>query len=1046
MKKVIFLSAMLAMISTFGQDAINPEHLAKMTFRNIGPAGMSGRIASIDVDPTDDNRIYAGAASGGLWRSENGGQSWQCIFNNEDVASVGCVKIDPSNPDIIWLGTGEGNPRNSQTSGRGIYKSIDGGKTWKLMGLTGTMNIHRVIVDPRNSDVVYVAAIGVAWGDSAERGVFKTTDGGQTWSKILFVNEKTGAADLVIDPKNPNKLIAAMWEYRRWPWFFTSGGAGSGLYVTYDGGKNWEKRNSNDGLPEGELGRIGVAIAPSSPDIVYALVENKAKNALYRSNDGGQKWMRVSDDENIGNRPFYYSDIYVSPTNANTIYSLWTILTMSDDGGRSWRSIAPYSSVHPDHHAFWVGKDPNYLIEGNDGGLNISRDGGNTWRFVENLPLAQYYHIRVDNELPYNVYGGMQDNGSWRGPAYVWHSGGIRNSDWTELYFGDGFDVVPDPLNPRYVYAQSQEGNVARVDVQTGYAKLIKPGHPNGETLRFNWNAAIAQDPFDAATVYFGSQYVHKSTNQGDAWQIISPDLTTNNPEHQKQLESGGLTYDVTGAENYTTIISIVPSSRNKGELWVGTDDGNIYLTKDDGANWTNLSAKIKGMPQGAWVAHIHVSNHTDGEAFIIVNDYRRNNWKPYLYHTTDYGKSFKSLVTPEQVQGYTMSVIQDPEEENLLFLGTELGLYYSLDKGATWVKWGKDFPTVQVADLAIQPRDGDLVVGTFGRAAWVLDDIRPLRSLAQNKVAILKKPITCFNAPDAYLAEWKQADGTRFAADAMYQGDNRTSAGRISFWLNKQSSDTAFKKADKVKVDVYDANNVLIRTWKQTYNEGLNRITWDLREKGVRWPSMREPSKRFEENDPPGVSVLPGDYKIAISYGPATDTTHIKVYADPRIPISMADLEANQAFMRGLQNQVEAINKVASQLRDVKKTIDLLSAQLDTKEGDEWKEAKEKIKAMKDSLAQVQLAIFGKEDVKGYYEQPNTWMSKYGNTRYATGSNLGAIGDNNRMLAEQFYAKTEDVLEQANAFFAEEWQAFQTYFEENPISLFNEISPIEIE
>ena len=1046
MKKVTLLFALFGVICAFGQDAIKPELLEKMTFRNIGPAGMSGRIASIDVDPTNDNRIFAGAASGGLWLSENGGQSWQCIFNNEGVASVGCVKVDPSNPSIIWVGTGEGNPRNSQTSGKGIYKSVDGGRNWQLVGLEGTKNIHRIVIDPRNSDVVYVAAIGVAWGENAERGVYKTTDGGLTWNKVLYVDEKTGAADLVMDPKNPNKLIAAMWEYRRWPWFFKSGGPGSGLYVTHDGGNNWEKRTNEDGLPEGDLGRIGLAIAPSNPEVVYALVENKAKNALYRSADGGFKWSRVSDDEDIGNRPFYYSDIYVSPDNPNRIYSLWTLLTMSEDGGKSWRTIAPYNSVHPDHHAFWVGSDPDYLIEGNDGGLNISRDGGQTWRFVENLPLAQYYHIRVDNELPYNVYGGMQDNGSWRGPAYVWHAGGIRNSDWTELYFGDGFDVVPDPEDARFVYAQSQEGFVARVDVESGYAKLLRPVHPDGETLRFNWNAAIAQDPFDAATIYFGSQFVHKSTNRGDAWQIISPDLTTNDTAHQKQLESGGLTYDVTGAENFTTIIAIVPSQRKKDELWVGTDDGNLYLTRDGGQNWTNLSGKLKGLPAGAWIPHIHVSNHADGEAFIVVNDYRRNNWKPYLYHTKDYGKTFSSLIPEGQVDGYTMSIVQDPVEPNLLFLGTEYGLYYSLDKGANWTKWGKDFPTVQVADLAIQERDGDLIVGTFGRAAWVLDDIRPLRELAKKEAEILKSPITAFAAPDAYMVEWSQANGTRFAADAMYQGDNRTSAGRISFWLNKQEGDTAFKKADKIMVEVLDAGKNVIRTWKVKYNEGLNRITWDLCEKGVRWPSMYEPRKDADDYDPRGVNVLPGDYQIVLNYGPASDTTSITVHNDPRLNISIEDLRSNQEFNRAALKQVAAVSKVADQLRDAKKAIGMIENQLADKKGEEWKEAKEKVKQVKDSLEQVRLAIFGKEDVKGYYEQPNTWMSKYGQAQYAIGSNRGAIDDNNRIQADQFKVKTEEVVALANKFFAEDWKAFQTYFEENPISLFTELEPVQVE
>jgi photosystem II stability/assembly factor-like uncharacterized protein len=1046
MKKILSLAAVCAGFFLFAQESIDPKLIEQMKFRNIGPAGMSGRVASIDVDPTDDGRIFVGAASGGLWLSENGGQSWTCIFNNEKAASIGAVKIDPKNPSLIWVGTGEGNPRNSQTSGNGIYKSMDAGKSWRHMGLEDTKNIYRVVIDPRNSDVVYAAAIGVAWGEGEARGVYKTTDGGETWEKILYVDEKTGAADLVIDPKNPNKLIATMWEYRRWPWFFKSGGPGSGMYVTHDGGKNWVKRTDEDGLPKGDLGRIGVAISPSDPDVVYALVESKGKNAIYRSNDGGFKWNKVSTDGQIGNRPFYYSEIYVSPDNPNKVYSLWTLLTMSEDGGKSWKTIAPYSSVHPDHQSFWVGKDPDYLIEGNDGGLNISRDGGKSWRFVENLPLAQFYHIRVDNQIPYNVYGGMQDNGSWKGPAYVWHSGGIRNSDWKELYFGDGFDVVPDPEDPRYVYAQSQEGNVARVDIESGYAQLIKPVHPDGERLRFNWNAAIAQDPFDASTIYFGSQYVHKSIDKGDSWQIISTDLTTNDTAYQKQLESGGLTYDVTGAENFTTIISIVPSPIKKDVLWVGTDDGQLHVTQDGGENWTEVSGNIKGMPKGAWIPHIHVSNHKEGEAFVVVNDYRRNNWKPFLYHTSDFGKSFRSLIPEDQIEGYTMSVVQDPVEENLLFLGTEFHLYYSLDKGANWTKWGKDFPTVQVADLAIQEREGDLIAGTFGRAAWVLDDIRPLRALAADKEDIMQRPIKVFPAPDAYMVSWRQADGTRFAADAMYRGENRTSSARISFWLNKNEKDTAYKKVKKVQVTILNENNEQLRTYQRKFENGLNRITWDLREKGTRWPSLQEPDKDADKNEPGGVSVLPGTYNIVITYGPSSDTASIIVHPDPRLNISLIDLEANQQLNREMEAQIAKVSRVAAEMRKAKKSIDAIEKQLKDKKGDDWKEAKEQLKAVKDSFEVVRLAIYGKEDVKGYYEQPETWMSVVGTTRYALGSKRGAIGPNGQNQFAILKQKTDEVVTLANKFFKEDWPVFKTFFEENPISLLAELEPIENE
>ena len=439
--------------------------------RAIGPAGMSGRVTTIDVLLANPDVMYIGTASGGLWKSESGGTAWEPIFDKYDVASIGALAINQKNPDVIWVGTGEGNPRNSQTSGNGVYKSIDGGKNWVHLGLEKTRNIHRIIIHRDNPDIVWVGAQGSAWGESTDRGVFKTTDGGKTWRKVLYVNEKTGIADLIVDPVNPDKLIAAMWEFRRWPWFFNSGGPGSGLYISYDGGDSWEERTDKDGLPEGNLGRMGLAIAPSNTDIIYALVESK-KNALYMSKDGGFKLEKVSD-KNIGNRPFYYADIYVDPLNENRIYNLYSIVTVSEDGGKTFSTMLAYggssTDIHPDHHAWWVHPDdPSFLINGNDGGLAISRDRGNTWRFVENLPLAQFYHINYDMEFPYNVYGGMQDNGSWSGPAYVWKAGGIRNSYWQELFFGDGFDVVPDPDDSRYGYAMSQGGFLGYYDSETG--------------------------------------------------------------------------------------------------------------------------------------------------------------------------------------------------------------------------------------------------------------------------------------------------------------------------------------------------------------------------------------------------------------------------------------------------------------------------------------------------------------------------------------------------------------------------------------------------
>ena len=517
MKNNLLITLFCFLASWTNAQNLNMKHFKGMSPRSIGPAGMSGRVTSIDVVRSNPDIMYIGTASGGVWKSESGGIAWEPIFDDQRTISIGAIAIQQSNPSVIWVGTGEGNPRNSQSSGAGIYKSLDGGKTWKYLGLEKTRNIHRIIIHPSNPDVVYLSVIGYAWGDTEQRGVYKTTDGGKTWKKILYVNNRTGAADLVMDPSNPNKLIVAMWEYRRWPWYFKSGGKGSGLYITYDGGETWKQKTDKDGLPKGELGRIGLAIAPSKPNIIYALVEAK-KNALYKSTDGGDTWSKITTDKNMGNRPFYYSDIFVDPKNENRIYSLFSLVSKSEDGGKSFKVILPYygfNSVHPDHHAWYINPDnPNFMIDGNDGGLNITRDGGKTWRFIENLPLAQFYHINIDMQMPYNVYGGMQDNGSWRGPGYAWRQGGIRNAYWEEVVFGDGFDVVPDLEKTHLGYAMWQGGNLERYNLKTGNSQYIKPIHPEGKELRFHWNAAIAQNPFDKASIYYGSQYVHKSNEQ----------------------------------------------------------------------------------------------------------------------------------------------------------------------------------------------------------------------------------------------------------------------------------------------------------------------------------------------------------------------------------------------------------------------------------------------------------------------------------------------------------------------------------------------------
>ena len=1080
-RKLLSLTMLLASFFLNAQD-FNMDLVQDLKPRNIGPGGMSGRVTAIDVVTNNPDVMYVGTASGGLWKSTSGGIKWEPIFDKEVTASIGAVAIQQSNPSVIWVGTGEGNPRNSLNGGYGVYKSLDGGKTWMSMGLEKTRHIHRIKIDPMDPNTVYVGAIGSPWGEHPERGVFKTTDGGQTWEKVLFVNNSTGVADLVMDPTNPNKLIAAMWEHKREPWFFNSGGPGSGLYMTHDGGKNWKKLTEEDGLPAGNLGRMGVAIAPGKPNIVYALVEAK-KNALYKSEDGGFKWKKINEKEDIGNRPFYYSEIYVDPENENRVFSVFTYVNVSQDGGKNFEELMPAygvdNGVHPDHHAFWVHPDNGqFMMDGNDGGLNISKDGGKTWRFIGNLPVAQFYHIATDNEYPYNVYGGMQDNGSWRGPAYVWKAQGIRNSYWQEISFGDGFDVVPDPVDSRYGYTMSQQGYVQRFDHVTGNNYIVRPTPPDAKTeLRFNWNAAISQDPFDNSTVYFGSQFVHKSTDKGLTWTVISPDLTTNDPEKQKQSESGGLSMDATGAENHTTILVIEPSKVEKDMLWTGSDDGRVHYTTNGGESWTEVTANIKGLPKGSWIPQIRASTRNKGEALLIANDYRRFNYTPYAFRTKDYGKTWTRIVDENDVESYTLSIIEDPENPNLMFLGTDDGLYISFNAGEKWQKWTEGFPTVSTKDLAIHPREHDLVIGTFGRAAWVLDDIRPLRALAADKT-LLNKDIALFTPPTAYQAAYQQPTGSRFGADGLYQGENRKSGAMITYYLKegkkkteskKESDDetkttsetnedsaetkstdkkelTGVQKKDSVQFDVYDGDR-LIRTLKYKTPEkaGFHRIYWGMDEKGPDRPS-RTISKQKKESG--GVDVKPGTYTLKMHYGDLMEETQITVKSDPRLEVSQKAIDEVYANGKVLETYTQKAADAVEQLVKSKEIAEQFQKEL--KDLDE-KKYQDQIEASKQIVKQVDSVIalyLGKVDKRQGITRSKeiTVMQRLQTARsYVSSRKMGMTATERQLL---LFAKQElaSALEKTNAFFNTDWKEYRSTMESLDLSPFEKVQNFSID
>ena len=896
---------------------------AALNTRNIGPSGTSGRIAAIAAVPSNLNIVYAGTATGGLWKTTDGGITWAPIFDDQATSSIGDVAVFEPNPDIVWVGTGEGNPRNSVGVGRGVYKSMNGGRDWTFLGLPNSERIHRVLLHPRDPDVAFLGVLGPTWSDGDERGVYRTTDGGRTWERALFVNASTGAADLAMNPSNPNHLIAAMWDHRRLPWTMRSGGPGSGLHVTWDGGRTWKKLTDKDGLPKGELGRIAVAFARNNPQIVYALVE-AAKSALLRSDDGGNTWRTVNDQPNVSPRPFYFSDIRVDPTNENRIYRLGGNLDFSEDGGRTFRALAGFTHVHPDHHALWI--EPTrgeMMINGNDGGVYFSQNRGRTWRFVDNLPLAQFYHVSTDNALPFNVYGGLQDNGSWMGPSAVWGrpgfaGPGIQASEWKTVGFGDGFAVVVDTRDPSFAYSMSQGGYINRVDLRTGEWKSVRPTRPaDGTRLRFNWNAGIATDPLQAGTVYYGSQFVHKSTDRGTTWTIVSPDLTTNDSTKQKQAESGGLTKDVTTAENHTTIMTIAPSPVTAGVMWVGTDDGNVQLTQDGGRTWANVGRNIRGVPAATWVPHVEASKRDAGTAYVVFDNHRRGDWTPYAFRTTDFGRTWTSLVTP-QIDGFVHTIEEDPVEPNLLFLGTEFGMFVTTDAGRSWKKWrAGGFPTVPVHEFAIHARDHALVIGTHGRAAWVLDDLRPLRQLARDASAA-QRPLVVFDAPPAYQHPNQIAGPYYFPGHDRFLGENVPYGAMISYHVG--GARTAASDTAKATIQILGDGGAVLRELSGKASPGVHRVTWDLREKGFR---MILPPDIPAEFLPAGPEVLPGRYTVRVKANGATAETQLEVRGDPRREVQVA--------VRGQKREVMMrVGRTIERATDGVLRLGALSRQLD--------------------------------------------------------------------------------------------------------------------
>src|SRR6266702_576496 len=772
---------------------VDSETISGLGARNIGSAAMSGRIAAVAaVQAGPRLTVYVGAASGGVWKSVNGGTTFKPVFDKQPVQSIGAITIDPKNPKVIWVGTGEAWTRNSVSIGDGIYKSVDGGDNWVNVGLPESERIAKILVDPTESNTVYACVPGRLWSDSDQRGLYKTTDGGKAWVKVLKgANASTGCSMASLDPQNPKTIYAGMWDFRRQGWTFRSGGnapdapSGSGLLKSTDGGASWTDLDANaaKGLPAKPWGRVAVTVAPSKPNVVYAVIEAAVpKNGLYRSDDGGKTWEARDRSQLMIWRPFYFANLIVDPKNENRLYKPDLSLIVSTDGGASFSNIG--GGAHGDFHDVWI--DPantDHLITGDDGGLWYSYDAGNKWWKAENLPVSQFYHVSVDLDRPYHVYGGLQDNSSWVGESE--YPGGITNSRWENMYGGDGFWMFVNPADPDYIYAEYQGGEIGRVNRRTHESRNVKPlpRYREGK-LRYNWNTPIHVSATRKGTIYIGAQFLFRSRDFGQTWDRISPDLTTNDPAKQRQEQSGGVTIDNSSAETHTTIYAISESPKNPNVLWVGTDDGNLQLSRDGGKTWTNVVASIKGLPANAWVSSLEAGHFDDGTVYATFDLHTFGDMRPYLYRSADFGRTWSALGAPAgPVKGYTHVVKEDLVNKDLLFLGTELGLWVSVDGGQQWAHYkGNDLPNVAVRDLAIHPRDNDLVIATHGRGIWIVDDITPLRALtpatlASNAVFMQARPVV-----QRIPAQGGWANG-----DAAFVGPNPPDDAVITYYQKKR-------------------------------------------------------------------------------------------------------------------------------------------------------------------------------------------------------------------------------------------------------------------
>ncbi len=895
---------------------------ANLSWRSIGPAVSGGRVAAVAGTPQDDQLYYLGTAGGGVWKSADGAATWQPVFEKQSVSAIGAIAIDPTDERVVWAGTGEANPRNDVSYGDGLYKSVDAGKTWRRAGLAGVWSISRIAIDPLNSRHVVVGAFGDPFKDSADRGVFVTFDGGATWTKSLYLGPSLGASDVAMNPKNPNVVYAGMWHFRRVPWTFESGGPGDGLYKSADGGRTW-KRLTGNGLPTGLTGRIGLAIAPSRPDRVFALIEAKG-GILWRSDDAGAHWTMTSSDTLVDQRPFYFSHVAVDPHDPNHVYAVSEMLAESKDGGRKFTEIA--KTVHVDYHAIWI--DPTNskrIITGEDGGYALTTDLEH-WSFSRNLAIGQIYHVGLSDENPYHVCVAFQDNGGFCGPSNSLDNEGILDDHWADVVGGDGMWTIPDPIDPNYVWADLEDGALTVFNRATGVSRFVRPYDPfPGSFLgpfdlskmphRFNWDSPIAFAPWDGHVAWFGGEVVFQSTDRGETWTAISPDLTRNIKEHQ--LPAGGpLAKDVSGAEYSDTILYIEGSQLNRGEIWVGTDDGYVQMTRDGGAHWSNVTPA--GAPQYARFTTVAPSTLVAGTAYAVADNHRMGDYAPYVYVTHDYGATWSKITDGLPAQQYARTIRPDLRNANLLYAGTENGLWISYDAGAHWQDFRINLPTVSVRDIRVQPQFNDLVIATHGRDAWILDSIDSIQQLgnAAQSGAMVFAPRT------SYEYHYHSNDlgiYTRFA------GENPPKGAIVDFYQ-------ASPQKGAPALQVLDANGRVIRTVSGTHKVkgkgepyvpnkvGINRYVWDFTEDApMKWYGA---AKEDYQGPKSGPTVVPGVYTIRMTLSGRELSQSLTVKPDPRDAWTQAQYEAGYAFARKYSTVYGKIDEVLNNLDAIKKAL----------------------------------------------------------------------------------------------------------------------------